>query len=318
MASDCAMQCRLAFPCCGFSDLQPGRRDRGIDFPWGMLCLNAVNVAIVLIAGYYALVAPCAPWPLTVAISLLHMVGITLYGRLLRVDAVDIHSKLRTQEPGDVSTGLLRWCGHCACYVTAGPTTKHCHECRKCVQGFDHHCVYLQSCVGAANYRSFLALLLAMTIWTGGLLAIDAALLLAPTDGAFDFDRCDSRDSTPRLVLLVSHAVLALGCLVLVGGLLALHSYLVATRQTTYEMVIGRRKRLREEKATREARGGEPAEAEAEGLRAKVGNRLGQVVAGMHMRASSPERALPLGLARSRADASPAPKAAANSVAGVV
>ena len=225
--ADCAMQCRLAFPCCGLNDLQPGRRDRGADFPWGIFCLNAVLAAGVLIAGYYALVAPCATWPLTVAISLLHAAVIGLYGRLLRVDAVDHHSQKRTQEAGDG----LRWCGHCACYVTSTPRTKHCHECRKCVQGFDHHCVYLQSCVGAANYRTFLLLLLTMTTWTGGLLAVDVALLLAPTEGAAAFDRCGSRDSTPRLVLLVAHALLSLACVVLVSGLLALHCYLVSTGQ---------------------------------------------------------------------------------------
>ena len=310
MVSECAMQCQLAFSCCGFNDLQPGRRDRGIDVPWGMLCLNAVLAASVLIAGFYALVAPCAPWPLTVAISLLHVVGVGLYGQLLRVDAVDHHSQQRTQEPGDG----LRWCGHCASYVTDTPRTKHCHECRKCVQGFDHHCVYLQSCVGSANYRTFLALLLAITIWTSGLLAIDVALLLAPTDGAAAFDRCGSRDSTPRLVLLMAHALLSLGCVVLVSGLLALHCYLVSVGQTTYEMVIGRRKRLREQKAAREASGAEPTQADS--VRAKVSDRVGRLVAGMqmqHTRATTHEKAL--ALAKSREFAGPAPSVVVEGVA---
>ena len=55
--------------------------------------------------------------------------------------------------------------------------------------------------------------------------------LLAPTEGAAAFDRCGSRDSTPRLVLLVAHALLSLACVVLVSGLLALHCYLVSTGQ---------------------------------------------------------------------------------------
>ena len=310
--ADCAMQCRLAFPCCGLNDLQPGRRDRGADFPWGIFCLNAVLAAGVLIAGYYALVAPCAPWPLTVAISLLHAAVIGLYGRLLRVDAVDHHSQKRTQEAGDG----LRWCGHCACYVTSTPRTKHCHECRKCVQGFDHHCVYLQSCVGAANYRTFLLLLLTMTTWTGGLLAVDVALLLAPTEGAAAFDRCGSRDSTPRLVLLVAHALLSLACVVLVSGLLALHCYLLSTGQTTYEMVIGRRKRLREQKAAREASGAEPAVCRREKLGNQMFDRLSQIAAGVRRptRASSREKAL--ALARSRDVALPAVTVVVEGVAG--
>ena len=36
---------------------------------------------------------------------------------------------------------------------------KHCGACNKCVQDFDHHCKWLNNCIGSANYRSFLALL---------------------------------------------------------------------------------------------------------------------------------------------------------------
>jgi len=209
-----------------------------------------VAAASTLIIGFYVLIAPCVPWPLTLAVSLLHAVGIFLYSWLLRTDVVDVHSRKRTQAPGDG----LRWCGHCACYVTAGPRTKHCHECRKCVQGFDHHCVYLQSCVGAVNYRAFFA------------------LLLAPTDGtAVVFDACASRETVWRVAIVSTHALLSLACLVLVSGLFALHCYLVATRQTTYEMVVARRRRLREEKAKREARGEEP---EPPGVMARVSKAL--------------------------------------------
>jgi hypothetical protein len=311
--AECAMQLRLAFPCCGFNDLQPGRRDRGLDFPWGIFCLNAAMVAGVLIAGYYALVAPCTPWPLTVAISLFHAAVIGLYGRLLRVDAVDHHSQQRTQAPGDG----LRWCGHCACYVTSGPRTKHCHECRKCVHGFDHHCDYLQSCVGAANYRTFLLLLLTLTAWTGGLLAVDVALLLAPTEGAAAFDRCGSRGSTPRLVLLVVHALLSLGCCVLVSGLLALHCYLVSTAQTTYEMIIGRRKRLREQKAAREASGTRSgAEKHAEKPGNRTLDRLSQLAASVRRPTRESSREKALALARSRDVALPAVSVVVEGVAG--
>ncbi|XP_063768982.1 palmitoyltransferase ZDHHC23-B isoform X1 [Eleginops maclovinus] len=49
------------------------------------------------------------------------------------------------------------WCP--ACRVVRPPRAGHCRICGVCVRRLDHHCVWINSCVGLANHRSFLVTL---------------------------------------------------------------------------------------------------------------------------------------------------------------
>ncbi|XP_043995874.1 palmitoyltransferase ZDHHC23-A-like isoform X2 [Gambusia affinis] len=42
------------------------------------------------------------------------------------------------------------------CKIMRPPRAGHCRTCGSCVQRLDHHCVWINSCVGQANHRSFL------------------------------------------------------------------------------------------------------------------------------------------------------------------
>ncbi|XP_078416047.1 palmitoyltransferase ZDHHC23-B isoform X1 [Cetorhinus maximus] len=46
------------------------------------------------------------------------------------------------------------WCT--VCKIVRPPRSGHCRICASCVQRLDHHCVWINSCVGEANHRAFI------------------------------------------------------------------------------------------------------------------------------------------------------------------
>lgn len=53
-------------------------------------------------------------------------------------------------------------CPRCITYVKA--STKHCYYCNKCVENFDHHCIWIKNCIGSKNFNAFFTFLILLCV----------------------------------------------------------------------------------------------------------------------------------------------------------
>ena len=49
------------------------------------------------------------------------------------------------------------FCEYCDSYCQQ--KSKHCRVCNRCVDNFDHHCIWINNCIGERNYKEFIVMI---------------------------------------------------------------------------------------------------------------------------------------------------------------
>ncbi|KAJ6717634.1 PROTEIN S-ACYLTRANSFERASE 16-RELATED [Salix purpurea] len=137
--------------------------------------------------------------------------------------AVPLH-----QEPHNNSS-QLRQCDKCCTYKP--PRAHHCRICRRCVLRMDHHCLWINNCVGYWNYKAFVILVLYATIASiySSVMIISCAL-----QKNWNFS-----GRVPMKIFFAISGAMMLGLSITFGTLLGFHIYLISCNMTTIENYEG-------------------------------------------------------------------------------
>lgn len=148
--------------------------------------------------------------------------------------------------------GDLRYCQKCGHYKP--PRAHHCRVCKRCVLRMDHHCIWINNCVGHNNYKAFF-----LFVFYVVLACCYALILLAghAMDVLGDHVQDASR-GPPVSSFIATSALLKVLCATMLAPLsialivlLAWHIYLLLRNKTTIEYHEGVRARWLAEKAGR-------------------------------------------------------------------
>jgi len=160
---------------------------------------------------------------------LLFLVDLALYSFVLSADTRYIEPL--PGMPSSYSEGESRKCDDCGCTVSH-PRVKHCQTCGWCMAGFDHHCRYLNVCVGGRTYPAWFSFVLL-------LLVIISTCTFGAIHALTKSSRYELSATSPELfwtLASVAAAASVLECLFLFA-LLGQHTYFCLAGITTLEYI---------------------------------------------------------------------------------
>ncbi|XVF75572.1 hypothetical protein PTKIN_Ptkin13bG0197700 [Pterospermum kingtungense] len=138
---------------------------------------------------------------------------------------VEDSSSVSDQEPKKNSV-QSKLCDKCAAYKP--PRAHHCRVCRRCILRMDHHCLWINNCVGYWNYKAFFTLVLYATM-----ASIYSTVIVISCSCQKDWRYSGS---TPLKIFYIACGAMMLALCATLGTLLGWHIYLITHNMTTIEV----------------------------------------------------------------------------------
>ncbi|PIM99922.1 putative DHHC-type Zn-finger protein [Handroanthus impetiginosus] len=118
-----------------------------------------------------------------------------------------------------------RTCDKCSAHKP--PRAHHCRVCGRCVLRMDHHCTWINNCVGLRNYKSFLLLVFYATLASTYSAIVIVSCTLQKDWGSFGNLRAKN--------IHVGCGLLSISLCLTLGSLFIWHVYLTSRNMTTIE-----------------------------------------------------------------------------------